>query len=69
MKLSNFSAFSLTKAEMKNLIGGACTVCSANYKTGGGTCGNKYLSQSASSSLVSQLNGSNDGYYYWQQCL
>ena len=67
--LSNFSAFALTRGEMKSVVGGACQVCSSGGPGGNsGTCGNFVFTKSQAKQFVSKMNSNGDGYNYSATC-
>lgn len=69
MNLSSFSAFALTREEMKNVVGGGCHICSQGGPTGSkygpsGTCSGN-LNKSAVNQLMYELSSYKDGYNYY----
>lgn len=73
--LSNFINSALTRAEMKNVNGGGCRVCSelpSNYQgdlePGSGTCGPWNLTRDDAFSIAIEQNSSDDPYVYSYEC-
>ena len=67
--MSSFMDASLTRAEMKRVIGGACRVCSSSSSNPkSGTCGTYSLSASEARQYAADGNASNDGYTYTHDC-
>jgi hypothetical protein len=69
--LSSFSEFSLTRLEMKKVMGGACAVCSSGLL--GGTCGTYVFGEGEARSLASEFNSNppekSGGYFYYAHCI
>lgn len=73
MSLSNFSSYSLTRAQIKNVVGGGntCSICSKpmNPSGEGGACNSPTMSYADAERLAYELNLNNpdpsNPYYYY----
>jgi hypothetical protein len=70
MNLSRFSAFALTRAEMKNVVGGGnCMVCSQRKDGVGGGCSSASWSYTDANNLANSYNTNppeaEGNYYYY----
>ncbi len=67
--MMSFMDSALTRSEMKNVIGGACRVCSTPKDPSlGGTCGTYTLTADEARQYAADGNASNDGYVYSHDC-
>lgn len=69
--LSSFNEFSLTRSEMKRVVGG-CQVCSMRKDGPGGTCSGGTMSYQEAQSMANDFNSnppeSAGNYYYYAVC-